>query len=77
MSNLSLTQKRIAAGIYLALLLLCAASFYLSWGLFEPYDRKVLAVVTFAGVVVAARYGSGLVDEIREYRAAQEAKRQK
>ena len=68
MVSLSLGQKCVIAGIYLAMLVICAGSYYLSWGLFRGADRKVLAVVTFVGVLVAAKYGPALVEELREYR---------
>jgi uncharacterized membrane protein required for colicin V production len=68
MVSLSLDQKRVIAGIYLVMLIICAGSYYLGWGLFRGADRKVLAVVTFVGLLVAAKYGPALVEELREYR---------
>ena len=70
--TLSLMQKRTLAGVYLAVLILCASSYYLGWELFGGADRKVLAIVTFVGVVASARYGPALLQEIREYRRRQD-----
>jgi hypothetical protein len=69
--TLSLTQKRALAAAYLAVLVICASSYYLGWGLFGGADLKVLAVVTFVGVLTSARYGPALLEEIREYRRRQ------
>jgi hypothetical protein len=67
---LSLTEKRAAAGAYLSLLLFFAANRYLDWQLLGGgWDKKVLAVVQFVGVVLVARFGPALVEEIKEYRA--------
>jgi hypothetical protein len=68
MVSLSLGQKRAIAGIYVVLLIICAGSSYLGWGLFRGADGKVLAVVIFVGVLVTAKYGPALVEELREYR---------
>jgi hypothetical protein len=67
-TRLSLTQKRLTAGAYLALLVVCAGSYYLGWNLFGGADRKVLAAVMFLGVIVVARYGPAFVDELRAHR---------
>ena len=64
MRSLSLTTKRVLAGCYTGALCLCALSYYLKWNLFGGYDRKVLAVVTFAGVLLAHRYGRDLASEV-------------
>jgi Flp pilus assembly protein protease CpaA len=69
--TLSLTQKRALAAVYLFALIVCASSYYLGWRLFGGADRKVLAVVTLAGALAAARYGPTLVEQIREYRRNQ------
>ena len=68
MKTLSLTQKRVLAAAYLAVLIICTSSHYLGWGLFGGADRKVLAAVTFVGVLAAARYGPALLEELREHR---------
>ena len=68
MTRPSLAQKRLTAGAYLVLLVVCAGSYYLGWNLFGGADRKVLAAVTFLGVVVVARYGPAFVAELRAYR---------
>ena len=64
MRSLSLTTKRVLAGCYTGALCLCALSYYLGWNLFGGFDRKVLAVVTFVGVVLAHRYGRDLISEL-------------
>ncbi|HTY51203.1 MAG TPA: hypothetical protein VMB48_16065 [Steroidobacteraceae bacterium] len=63
-----LTQKRVLAAILLAVLLGCAASYYLGWGLFGSADRKVLALVTLVAVIGAERYGLRIFGEIKEHR---------
>ena len=68
MLSLSLMQKRVVAGIYLAIIVICAGNYYLDWGLFHGAGRKVVAVVTFVGGLMVAKYGSGLVEEIWEWR---------
>ena len=67
--GLSLTQKRIIAGVYLLVLVFCAANFYLHWNLLGGFDKKVLAVVTLVGVVLMHRYGPAIIEELRDYRA--------
>ena len=62
------------AGILLALLLFCAGNVYLDWKLLDGFGEEVLAVVTFVGGVLTARYGPGLVRELEEYRTAQNEK---
>jgi len=69
--TLSLALKRAIAAAYLAVLILCASDYYLDWKLLGGADRTVLAIVTFVGVLTAARYGPALVEEIREYRRRQ------
>ena len=64
MFSLSLTQKRVIAAIYLGILIICAGSYYLDWGLFRGADRKVLTVVTFIGVLAVAKYGTAMVEEL-------------
>jgi hypothetical protein len=68
--SLSLTQKRILAGIYLAALVFCASNYYLGWHLFGRFDKGILAIATLVGAVCAHRYGPALIDELREYRAS-------
>jgi hypothetical protein len=68
--SLSLTQKRIFAGIYLAALVFCASNYYLGWHLFGRFDKGILAIATLVGAVCAHRYGPALIDELREYRAS-------
>jgi len=70
MAPLSLTAKRILAGLYLALLCLSAASYYLNWGIFGAYDKKALAAIVFCGLLMLHRYGPGLLEEVRAYRAS-------
>ncbi len=65
-----LTHKRVLAGLYLVLLGAAAGNAYLGWGYFGS-GRAALAVVTFVGTVVVARYGSGLVAELKAHRSAQ------
>jgi len=69
--TLSLTLKRAIAAAYLGVLILCASNYYLDWGVLGGADRTVLAIVSFIGVLVAARYGPALVEGIREYRRRQ------
>jgi len=69
-TGLSLTAKRWVAGAYLSVLLICTGSYCLEWHLFGGYDKKVLAVAQFVGVVLVVRYGSSVLEEIREYRDA-------
>ena len=68
MTGLSLIQKRVLAAILLVVLLGCAVSYYLGWGLFGGADRKVLALVTLVAVIAAQRYGVRMFGEIRGYR---------
>ena len=53
---LTFDQKRIVAGIYLAVLLLTAGNHYLEWGLFGDSAKAVQAVVVLVGVLAMARY---------------------
>ena len=67
--TLTLLQKRAFAGFYVVTLLFCAADLYLQWQLFGGFDKKVLAAVTFLGVIIVHRFGPAMLEEIREYRA--------
>jgi hypothetical protein len=69
-TSLSLTQKRVLAGIYLVALVFCASDYYLGWRLFGRFDKGILAIATFLGAVCAHRYGPALIDELRKYRAS-------
>src|SRR5690349_18236000 len=71
MGSLTLLQIRWLAAAYLALLLLAAGNHYLEWGLAGSADRKILAVVTFVGFVVMARYGSSLLRMLEDHKAAE------
>lgn len=73
---MSLTRKRIVAAIYLVVLLLAIGNHYLSWGLTGTLDKKILALVTFVGVICMALFGERMLQEIREYRAKQKLQRQ-
>ena len=68
--NLSLTGKRVVAGIGLAVLLFGVENYY--WlRLFEPYDKKVVVVCSVIAAVCILYFGPS-VEELREY---QEKKR--
>ncbi len=73
---MSLTKKRIVAGVYLVVLLLAAGNSYLHWNLTPGIEKKILAVITFIGVLCVARYGSSMLHEIEEYRAKQKQQRE-
>lgn len=68
---MSLTGKRIVAGVYVAVLLLTAGNRYLEWGLMPGFEKQILAVVMFIGVLCIARFGSSMLHEIEEYRDKQ------
>jgi hypothetical protein len=68
---MTLTTKRIIAGIYSAVLLVAAGNNYLHWNLTPGLEKKILAVATFIGVLCAARFGPDLVRELEEHRAEQ------
>jgi hypothetical protein len=67
---LSLNKKRVLAGVYLAALIFCASNYYLGWHLLGRFDKSLLAIVTFTGVICVHRYGPALVEKLREYRAS-------
>ena len=69
MPPLSLNKKRVLAGVYTFALIFCASNCYLGWHLFGGFDKGLLAMVTFIGVICAHRYGPALLEELREYRA--------
>jgi hypothetical protein len=66
MAMLSLTGKRILAGIALLQLLFCVANYY-AFHLFDPFDKKVLVV---SGVILGiyVKWFGPTVDELRDYR---------
>jgi hypothetical protein len=69
-TSLSLTQKRVLAGVCLVALLFCASNYYLGWHLFGRFDKGVLAIATLLVAIWAHRYAPALIDELREYRAS-------
>jgi hypothetical protein len=66
---LSLSQKRVLAGVHLVALVFCASNYYLGWHLMGRFDKGILAIATLIGAVCAHRYGPALIKELKEYRA--------
>jgi hypothetical protein len=70
----SLNKKRAVAGVYTFALILCASNYYLGWHLLGQFDKGLLAIATFIGVICAQRYGPALVDEWMAYGAAKHSR---
>ena len=69
-ASLSLTQKRVLAGVYLIALIFCACNYYLGWHLMGRFDKGLLAIATLMGAIWVHRYAPALIEELREHRAS-------
>jgi uncharacterized membrane protein YuzA (DUF378 family) len=63
---LTFNQKRVVAGIYLALLLVAAGNEFLEWGLFGDSAKAVRAVVVLVGILAMVRFMPGFQREMEE-----------
>ena len=67
MRALTFDEKRVVAGIYLALLLFAAANHYLKWGVVGDSGNRLLGIVMFIGVIGMARLVPSMMQEMHEY----------
>jgi len=63
---LTFNQKRVVAGIYLAVLLIAAGNEFLEWGLFGDAAKAVRGVVVFVGILAMVRFAPRLQREMEE-----------
>ena len=71
MRSLTFNEKRVVAGIYLALLLFAGGNHYLKWGVVGDSGKGLLGVVMFIGAIGMARFMPAFMHEMEEYAAAQ------
>jgi hypothetical protein len=70
MKPLTLNQKRLAVGIWLAAFLFGVANEYLGWGVFGGSAKGVRLGTMFVGLVALFRFGPKLFEEIDAHAAA-------
>jgi hypothetical protein len=70
MRSLTFNEKRVVAGIYLALLLFAAGNHYFEWGVAGDSSKRLLGVVMSFGVIAMLRFMPGLMREMEEHEAA-------
>lgn len=49
-------RQRIAAGVFVLMLLTACASDYADWRLFGNYDKQAVGVITFVGLILFTRF---------------------
>ncbi len=53
-------RQRITAGLFLVVLVVTSASYYLDWRLFGEYDKQTKAIVVFVGIIWFVRFMPGV-----------------
>ena len=67
MKSLTLKQKRVVAGIFLAVFLLAIGNEYLGWGVFGTAAKGVRLAVMFVALVGFLVFGPRMLKEIEEH----------
>jgi len=67
---LTFNEKRIVAGVYLALLLFAAGNHYFKWGAVGDSSNRLLGIVMLIGVIGMARFMPALMNDMQEYVAS-------
>jgi len=70
MRPLTFNEKRVVAGVYLALLLFAAGNHYFEWGVVGDSSKRLLAIAMLIGVVGMARFMPALMHDMEEYAEA-------
>jgi hypothetical protein len=74
LANLTFNNKRLIVGVALLPCLFCVVNYYLNFGIFGRFGKQVL-VASFIALYLVMQFIGPTVDEVRAYRAARRAGR--